>query len=218
FVWRTDEANDALLACGAGDNPGVTPAPPTSVPVGTDAPTASGTTAAPVAAGTPTTPPVDAPTQPPTTAPPTDPGDTMSPTAEATTAAPVASPVTDPTSPPVSVPVQEACSANPECAAQDAIFSAGIESCCPAKDDQTLYLDCCAAVESFCTTPDGDLTVCKTISTSQYVGEVVTGQRDPSGEKPATDPPTFGPSAGYVVARILFSSIVVVIASMVFMG
>jgi hypothetical protein len=203
FVWATDDDDEAILACSAGGSV-TTPSPTTSEPQETEAPTAASTeedTEASTPVGT------EGITNPPVA------DDTPRPTAEdASTSAPTVTP-----QPPL---VQEMCSDNPSCAAQDGIFSAGIESCCPARDDATLFLDCCAAIESFCTDANGDLIVCRTVSTSQYVGEVVTGQRDPSGSiATVTFPPTTNGSNSSVRSGIrICYGVVAVIAAMIMVG
>lgn len=176
FVWPTDEDDEAILACTTSSTLAPTTMAPTTVP-----PTTPETTA-----------PTDGVTEQITDAP--TPGDvTLMPTTIQPTAPSDASPVapsattdtftpTVPTDqPPIpTAEVQELCIFNPTCAAQNALQAAGVESCCPTKDNRNLFLDCCAAVEDFCTDEAGTLVVCQRMSSTQYVNEVLTGQRDPN--------------------------------------
>jgi hypothetical protein len=175
FVWPTDEDDEVILSCTTSS----TLAPTTLAP----------TTTPPVNPGTPA--PTDAITDEPTTADAT-PMTTSEPTTTsvgniqtdqptmASTTSTTSEPTTSFDPSPTTGQVQESCMLNPSCAAQNALRAAGIESCCPTRDERNLYLDCCAAVEDFCFDEAGSLTVCQSISTMQYVNEVLTGQRDPN--------------------------------------
>jgi hypothetical protein len=198
FVWPTDEYDDAILAC----TTSTTLAPTTLAPT-TTTPPVNTVTASPTVASTteettettntseetamPTTQPTEAgmTSQPPNTA--SDAKTTSQPVApsgvestdEPTTVPGTIKP-TIPAEPTTTADVQESCSLNPSCAAQNGLRVAGIQSCCPTRDERNLYLDCCAAVADFCYDDTGSITVCRSVSTSQYLSEVITGQRDPN--------------------------------------
>jgi hypothetical protein len=158
--WPTDsEEDEDLLACLA------TPSP--TSPSTTEEPTSEPTTT--------TMPPTSEETSEMTTLEPAggDETTTMSPTNE--------EPST--TSPPVPswVDADKMCSSNPMCAQNGDLSTNTISECCPVNDDPTQYLDCCAAVGDFCQTPEGDLVLCQTISTAQYITDVQEGTRNAGG-------------------------------------
>ncbi|KAG7341768.1 glucanosyltransferase [Nitzschia inconspicua] len=181
FVWPTDDDDDAILACTTSN----TLAPTTSEPTTTPPATPSPTTNAPTVPDDATT---SIPTNPLTTSRPTVPSSggtgvsdqTDQPSTSSTTFE-TFEPTTESNQRPTTPgQIQETCVMNPNCAAQNALRVAGVESCCPTRDQRNLFLDCCSAVEEFCFDETGNLIVCQSMTSTQYVNEILTGQRNPN--------------------------------------
>jgi hypothetical protein len=194
FVWPTDQDDEAILACTSSSNLTTTTLAPTVTTPPVDSMTESPTVAS--IGNTTYMPTVEEETFMPTTQP-TEAATTNQPTSDAdTTRQPTAlsdvettdQPTTFsaifetaiPAEQPTTAEVQESCMLNPTCAAQNGLRVAGVQSCCPTRDERNLYLDCCATVADFCYNDAGSITVCRSVSTSQYLSEVITGQRNPN--------------------------------------
>eukprot|EP00539_Tryblionella_compressa_P008831 CAMPEP_0178799104 /NCGR_PEP_ID=MMETSP0745-20121128/12110_1 /TAXON_ID=913974 /ORGANISM="Nitzschia punctata, Strain CCMP561" /LENGTH=153 /DNA_ID=CAMNT_0020457799 /DNA_START=229 /DNA_END=687 /DNA_ORIENTATION=- len=95
--------------------------------------------------------------------------------------------------------VEEACFLNPVCRERDELVELEITSCCPTMDG--IFLDCCAATEEFCYDESGGIVLCPTMSTSQYLAEVRTGIRDPSGNALNGEPQQGSSATSWTLTR-----------------
>jgi hypothetical protein len=212
FEWPSDEDDEDLLACTATMQPTQAPSEAVSTEP-TFIPSANPTTA-------PTSNPSNTTSQISTNSPSValsldnnldTPESTFSPTNQDSTI--------NPNQETPNVVGGRRCSVNPLCNVFQGLETIGAKSCCPTKD--SIWLDCCESMDPFCYDEVGEITLCQTMSTAQYIYEIQTGLRTnptvgssiiigedmfPSSSDPAS--PCMFPIFAYcILSSIFYSSI-----------